>query len=74
MFRKLSQGRHEEMESFRALLKHADDKEIAEVVKKVKVEREEEVVEVVRKLSSGKADGGEGDLLLARATVFYSES
>jgi len=62
------------MESFRALLKHADDKEIAEVVKKVKVEREEEVVEVVRKLSSGKADGGEGDLHLARATVFYSES
>ena len=62
------------MESFRALLKHADDKEVAKVVKKVKVEREEEVVEVARNLSSGKVDCSEGDLHLARATVFYSES
>jgi hypothetical protein len=74
MFRKLSQGRHEEMESFRALLKYADGKEIAKVVQKVKVEREDEVVEVARKLSSGKADDSEGDLHLARATIFYTES
>jgi len=74
MFRKLSQGRHEDMESFRALLKHADGEEIAQVAKKVKVERKEEVVEVARKLSSSKADGSEGDLHLARATIFYTES
>jgi hypothetical protein len=62
------------MESFRALLKYADGKEIAKVVQKVKVEREDEVVEVARKLSSGKADDSEGDLHLARATIFYTES
>ena len=62
------------MESFRALLKHADGEEIAQVAKKVKVERKEEVVEVARKLSSSKADGSEGDLHLARATIFYTES
>ncbi len=62
------------MESFRALWKHADGREIEKVIKKVKVKREEEVVEVARTLSSGRADSSEGDLHLARATVFHSES
>ncbi len=74
MYRKLSQGRQEDIQQFRAQLENADDRKIARVSKQVKVEREEEVSEIARRLSSGKGDSGEGDLHLARASTYYSES
>jgi hypothetical protein len=74
MIRKFSQGRSEEIEQFKATLLTADDEKIRAISNQVKVERKEEVSEVARRLTSPRANAEEGDLHLALASVYYSET